>query len=262
MKPLRPILRTTLSEQVATQIGDRISAAEWKLGEKLPSEAELSQALGVSRATVREALKSLAFIGLVRMRTGRGTYVAGGSPAKFLDQILVHGLLTSEEDVRDLTDARMALETELVALCAERATDQDLDKLEQILVEMKRLLPSGGDAFLQLDLDFHLSVASFSKSRVLAKLLRTIRGLLQELIRKSAKFPGDSELTYTQHMKILKALKERNARKARTAMREHLRTLPEGYRIFLRASAGGQREQAAESGTGNPSRATSKVADG
>lgn len=235
MNPFRPVTRSTLSEQVAVQIGERISGGEWKPGEKLPSEAELSQALSVSRATVREALKSLAFVGLVRMRTGRGTYVAGGT-AKYLDQVLAQGLLNSEQDVRDLTDARMALETELVALCTQRATDQELEGLEQSLKEMERTLHRGGEDFLQLDLQFHLSIATLSQSQVLAQLLRTIRSLLQELIRKSAQLPGDRELTYAQHTKIMQGLKEHNARKARGAMREHLRTFQQGYRVLLRTS--------------------------
>ncbi|MGH7867251.1 MAG: FCD domain-containing protein, partial [Candidatus Dormibacteraceae bacterium] len=90
--------------------------------------------------------------------------------------------------------------------------------------------------FLGLDLQFHLSIAEYSQNKVLAQLLRTIRGLLQEVIEKSAKIPGSLELALEQHRKILDPLRERNARRARAAMRDHLRTFERGYKIIVGAS--------------------------
>jgi GntR family transcriptional regulator, transcriptional repressor for pyruvate dehydrogenase complex len=235
MAALRPVSRVKLSEGVAAQIGEQISSGQWKAGQKLPSEAELSRTLQVSRSTVREALKSLAFVGLVNMRAGQGTYVAGG-PGKFFERMFTTGLMSSEKDVRDLTEARTALETELVALCAERASDEELGNLERIVNSMGALVQQGGEEFLQLDLEFHMAIATCSQSKVLADLLRTIRGLLQEFIGVSAQLPGDRNLTYEQHVKIFEALKERNQRKARSAMRNHLQTFQRGYRILRKAS--------------------------
>ncbi len=229
---LKPIAKTTLCEQVARQIGEMISSGQWKPEDRLPSEAELSKIMGVSRATVREALRSLAFVGLVQMRTGRGTYVAASVPI-FIDHLLAHGVLNTEKDLRDLTDARMALETELTALCAERATAEELQQLELVVKEMERARPEGGGKFADLDLEFHMGVATYSKSQVLAKLLRTIRSLLQEFIAKSAQMPGDRDLALLEHQKILEALIEREPRKARSAMRNHLQSFLRGYRLLV-----------------------------
>jgi GntR family transcriptional repressor for pyruvate dehydrogenase complex len=232
---LKPISKTTLSEQVAGQIGEMISSGQWKSGDRLPSEAELSKGLLVSRSTIREALKSLAFIGLVQMRTGQGTYVAGSAP-RSIDHLLAHGVLNTEKELTDLIDARMALETELATLCVQRATDQELQHLGQLIKEMENSLQGSGKEFLDLDLQFHLSIAAYSKSQVLAQLLRTIRGLLQEFIKKSAQMPGDRDLAYAGHLKIFEALRQRNCRKARAAMRDHLQDSLRRYRAHLRTS--------------------------
>ncbi len=240
---LKLIPRTTLSEQVAGQIGDMISSGQWKTGDRLPSESELSENLGVSRSTIREALKSLAFIGLIQMRTGLGTFVAGGAP-KFIDHLLAHGVLNTEKDLTDLIDARMALETELVTLCVQRATDQELELLEQLIRKMEKTLHGSGREFLELDLQFHLSIASYSKSQVLAQLLRTIRILLQEFIEKSAQMPGDCDLAYTGHLKIFESLRQRSCGKARAAMRAHLQDSLRRYRKHLRTSTANTHVQA------------------
>lgn len=239
---LKPVVRSTnLSEQVAMQIAEMISAGKWKAGEKFPSEAEFCNALGVSRSTVREALKSLSFVGLVKMRTGKGTYLAG-SPPRFLYRILANGLLSSERDICDLTDSRIALETELVALCVQRATDEDLRVIEQIVRQMEKVVHQNEEGFLELDLKFHLAIATYSKNRILAPLLGTIRSLLQEVIRKTAETPGNRVSTCADHKKILDALKARNRRKARSAMRKHLEMIPRWYKDLTPTSESSRRE--------------------
>ena len=178
---------------------------------------------------MREALRSLAFIGLVQMRTGQGSYVAG-SPPKFIDHLLAHGVLNTEKDLRDLTDARMALETELAALCAERVTDEELQQLERVVKLMEKTLRVKGKQFLDADVEFHIAIATYSKSQVMAQLLKTIRSLLQEFIAKSAQMPGDRDLAYAGHLRIFEALKERDPRKARKAMRSHLQDFLRGLK--------------------------------
>ncbi len=241
MSSLKPVQRATLSEQVALQIVGMISAGRWKPGEKLPPESELCRALKVGRSSLREALKSLAFIGTVRMRAGDGTYVAEG-PSKVVDRILTQGLLTTEKDVNDLCETRISLEIETAALCAQRARDEDLRNLERLVAEMNQCVLGDGEGFLALDLNFHLAIAASSQNQVLAQLLRTIRSLLQELIMKSQQLPGARQLAYAQHKQILDALVQRNPRKARSTMRSHLQTFQRGYKILLKASESKARE--------------------
>lgn len=235
MHMLKPVLRSTLSEQVAAQVLDMISRGRWTAGQKLPSETELCRSLGVGRSTLREALKSLAFVGMVQMRAGEGTFVADG-PSKFLNQVFQRGLLNSEKDVMDLAEARIILETHLVTLCAQRGTEEDFRNLQALVKSMRNPNNIASEIFLQMDVEFHFAIATASHNRVLGELLRTVRGLLREYIFKSQQVPGSAEIAYDQHVKIVEAVTSRDARKARAAMRSHIQTFQRGYAIMVKAS--------------------------
>lgn len=217
------------------QILDLISEGHWHEGEQLPSEADLCRSLGVGRSTIREALTSLAFVGIVQMRAGEGTFVSVNS-YKFLDQVLSHGFLHAKRDVTELAETRILLETELAGLCAQRATEQDLRALEEIVSTTKQYRQLGKEELSRLDVDFHLAIAKASQNRIMAELLRTIRGLLQAYVMKALQLPGSAALAYQQHLIIFKALKKHDPRKAREAMRNHLQTFQRSYAILARAS--------------------------
>jgi GntR family transcriptional repressor for pyruvate dehydrogenase complex len=219
---------------VAVQLASELTRGRWKPGEKLPSEAELCKAFNVGRSTLREALKSLAFIGLIRMRAGGGSYVSE-QRSRYLDgPLFAKGVLNTEKDITDLTEARLLLETEVAGLCAQRATEQDFEILDQILKQMKTAIDEGGDAFRELDLGFHLAIAMGSKNQVLSELLKHIREALQELITKSLLLPAGTEMSYKQHREIFEALKQRSSAGARKAMRSHLRAFQRGYKVLFR----------------------------
>jgi GntR family transcriptional regulator, transcriptional repressor for pyruvate dehydrogenase complex len=219
------------------QLAGEIQARRWKPGEKLPSEAELCRAFGVGRSTLREALKSLAFIGLIRMRAGGGSYVAE-QPSKYLSAPwLAVGVLTTERELNDFAEARMVLEAELAGLCAERASDRDIKVIEGLVSQMSGSVKEDGAQFSKLDLSFHLAIGEGSKNQVLAELLKHIRKGLQELITKSLLLPAGMELACQQHRQILDALKQHNPTKAREAMRSHLRAFQRGYRVLFHTAA-------------------------
>lgn len=235
MSPLKPVSRVTLSEQVASQIVEMISAGQILAGEKLPSEHQLCQTLGVGRSTLREALRSLSFVGMVKMRPGEGSFVADG-PSRFVDRVLQQGLLNTEKDVRDLAETRIVIETELAALCAQRAAEEDFQRLELLISKMQQSFESGDAGFLPLDLEFHFAIAAGSQNKVLSQVLRTIRALLEEYIARSLEVPGSAAIAIQHHRAILKAVKQRNSQKARAAMLKHLQTFQRGYTILAKAS--------------------------
>jgi GntR family transcriptional repressor for pyruvate dehydrogenase complex len=233
MDHLKPVSRTTLSEQVAMKLASALSAKRWAAGDKLPSESELCKIFKVGRSTLREALTSLSFIGLIRMRPGEGSRVCE-EPSKYLDgPLLAKGALKTEKDVYDLSEARMALETETAGLCAERATDKDLQQLEQILDEMRSAKDQDSERFHELDLGFHLAIAAGCKNELLARLLRQIRAGLQELITKSLLLPESKNIAYQQHGLVLAALKEHDPEAARKAIRSHLLSYQRGYKVVF-----------------------------
>lgn len=244
MNNLKPVSRVTLGEQVAAQLGEQISKGRWGPGDRLPSEADLCTALGIGRSTLREALKSLAFVGLVQMRPGEGTYVVDGTE-RLVERLNARGRLKTEKELEDVGEARLILETELAALAAERLEPADLKNLEDILARMERSLHAGGRDYAELDVDFHLAVAKCSKNRLLHELLVPIRETLQEFIAKSQELPGIKQSAHDHHAKIVTAIRQRNPDKARRAMRAHLQTCEKAFTLLGKISEKGEKVPAA-----------------
>ena len=120
---VQPLTRPTLSERVAREIATMISTGESQPGQKLAPEPELCRALGVGRSTVREAVACLIFIGMLKVRAGEGTFVTEG-PTRMFDQIVGHGIFSTEKDISDLVHTRLVLESETASLCAKFAHRQ------------------------------------------------------------------------------------------------------------------------------------------
>lgn len=235
MKHLKVVQRITLGEQVALQIAGMISDGRWVPGDKLPTESDLCGALGVGRSTLREALKSLAFIGLVRMRAGDGTYVSEPRHG-LLDRILTQGLLKSEQSLADVCETRTVLETELAAFAAERATPDDLNAIKTLLDRGTELVERDPKAYSGIDLEFHLTVANCSHNKVLALLLMDIRDLLAEWIVKSQELPGLVANAHDQHKRIFRCIADHDPAGARKEMRAHLETFQRAYSLLGRLS--------------------------
>jgi GntR family transcriptional repressor for pyruvate dehydrogenase complex len=235
IQKLKPVSRVTLGEQVAAQIAEQISDGRWLPGDRLPPEFELCATLQIGRSTLREALKSLAYVGLVQMRPGEGTYVLD-STQLLVDRIYSRGLLKSEKDLQDVSEARLILETELAALAAERSEPADLESLERILREMKLSLDGEGRDYAALDVDFHLAIAKCSQNDLLHELLVPIRRVLQEFIAKSQELPGIKQNAHAHHAKILAAIRQRNPEKARREMRAHLHTCEKAFTLLEKIS--------------------------
>jgi GntR family transcriptional repressor for pyruvate dehydrogenase complex len=233
MSTLKPVSRVTLGEQVAAQLSDQITQGRWRPGEKLPSEAELCAALRIGRSTLREALKSLAFVGMVQMRPGDGTYVIEES-GPLIDRILSRGLLKTEKELQDVGEARVLIESEIAALAAARAESDDLEQLDALMEQMKLSLAGSGRRFVDLDVEFHLTIAKSAKNQMFFELLTPIRGVLTEWISKSQELPGIKESAYRQHGKILAAIRSREPEKARHAMRTHLQTCEKVFNLIGR----------------------------
>lgn len=232
---IRPVLRATLSEQIAKELAAKISAGEWKPGTRLPPEIELCRALGVGRSSLREALTSLAFIGLIRARAGEGSFVADQPSAYFTSPWLNNGVLATEKELNEFAEARVVLETELAALCAARITKAELEQMENIVEQMKNSLDNRLK-FRDLDLAFHLAMGAAAKNDVLNELIKTVRERMMELITKSLLIREGMEQAVKQHCKILEALRCGSPAKARGAVRAHLTSFQRGYKVLFRES--------------------------
>jgi len=243
MSTLKPVSRVTLGEQVAAQLSDQIAEGRWKPGEKLPSEAELCFTLNIGRSTLREALKSLSFVGLVQMRPGEGTYVLDGSQM-IMDRIMARGLPKSDKELAEVGEARLLLEGEIAALAAQRADGSDILQLDSMIEEMNASLAGRGRDFIDLDVEFHLMIAQCAKNQMLFDLMSPIRGVLRDWISRSQQMPEIQQNAHKQHIKILAAIRKRDPEKAKYEMRNHLQTCEKIYALMERIGKESVREMA------------------
>ncbi|RMF47458.1 MAG: FadR family transcriptional regulator, partial [Deltaproteobacteria bacterium] len=139
-KPIRP---KKISEEIVEQIRNLISEGQLKPGDRVPSERELASVLGVSRPSVREAIMVLEAMGLVESRQGGGTYVRSLTESSLADP-LTSMVEKNPKMLYDLAEVRMGIETWSAYLAAQRATEEDIARIEELFREMERQSDRGG----------------------------------------------------------------------------------------------------------------------
>jgi GntR family transcriptional repressor for pyruvate dehydrogenase complex len=234
----KAVQTSRLYEQIVQQIEESILQGTLKEGDQLPAERELAQQFGVSRTAVREAIKALHEKGFVDAFPGRGTFIANGnsnSMRQSLDRILKSG---TSDGAAHLVEIREILEPEIAALAAARADDQDLATMREAVSVMDNARHDA-DAFIEADLDFHLSLAEAAANPFVLSLIDSIVGLLREQRMRIFYVDGGPERGQIHHKRILDAVERRDSREAREAMQAHLRQVREDSR-----NAPGDREPA------------------
>jgi GntR family transcriptional repressor for pyruvate dehydrogenase complex len=218
-----------LYEQIVQQIEDSIVSGTLKTGDQLPPERELAQKFGVSRTAVREAVKVLREKGLVEAYSGRGTFVkneTSQATRQSLDLMLKIG---QPEGSANLVEVRGILEPEIAALAAARIQEPHLVMLREAVAVMDRSLQDV-DAYIEADLDFHLSLAEAAANPLILSLIDSIVGLLREQRMRIFYVDGGPQRGQVHHKRILEAVEQRDPDKAREAMHDHLRQVREDSR--------------------------------
>ncbi|MBI3149277.1 MAG: FadR family transcriptional regulator [Betaproteobacteria bacterium] len=217
----------SLAVQLATALRKALEARELKPGDRLPSEAELMQTYGVSRAVVREAISSLKAENLVETRQGVGAFVVQ-NVAPILFRVGQEDLGAVREII-DLLELRISLEGETAALAAERRTDEQLARIRQALDELTRCIDAGED-HVEADFGFHLEIARATNNHYFSELIAYLgaRIIPRPSIKiKALRQDQDMMNLYLrrinrEHVAIFDAIAGGKADRARTAMRAHL----------------------------------------
>ncbi|HYL14430.1 MAG TPA: FadR/GntR family transcriptional regulator [Terriglobales bacterium] len=223
-------VRSRLYEQIVRQIEESILKGILKTGDQLPAERELAQQFGVSRTAVREAIKALSEKGLVEAYSGRGTFIMNGTShaiRQSLDLMMKIGQL---EGTNHLAEVRAILEPDIAALAATRAEEQHLVSMREAVAVMDRSLQDP-DAFIEADLDFHLSLAEAAANPLILSLLDSIVALLREQRMRIFNVAGGPQRGQFHHKCILEAIEKRDPEKAREEMRAHLIQIREDSRV-------------------------------
>jgi len=212
--------RERLYQGVAGQIQDLVVAGTLKVGDKLPSEAELGEQFGVSRTVIREATRSLVQRGLLSSEPGRGTFVTAMSPKDLSDSF---GLFVKGSDIstKKLIEVRELLEVKIAELAAERAKPEHLAKMRQAIEDMDEAIDSL-DEFISADLDFHMALAEATQNDIFVALIGFLVDELQYIRRASADLPSGFLNAQGYHKRIYECVRKRDSRGATENMRQHL----------------------------------------
>jgi GntR family transcriptional repressor for pyruvate dehydrogenase complex len=214
---LKPVQVQDTAEVIAEQIIRLIRDGVLKPGDKLPNENDLMEQFGVGRSSVREAKRVLATKGIIWTQAGRGTFICELG-LEVLDGELLQALL-GRETLFELQEARDLLEYQIVSLAAQRATDQDLQALQNCLTHMKDESPG---RWYEFGLEFHRTLAAASHNRVLVQLYDVIAGLLIEYQRPLYVTHREAETEIQAHWMLFDAIRRRDMDQACQLMRGHM----------------------------------------
>lgn len=214
---LRPVARPRLYEQVAEQIATWVADNGLGAGDRLPPERDLATRLGVSRATVSQALVALEVVGAVTVRHGDGAILTGGSGVRRITE----AIRDHAQRLPDVIDARDALETKLAALAAQRRTDADADAIDAALDAMEADIDAGGRG-VSGDEQFHAAVTAAAHSTLLARMMAEISELVLETRIESLGQPGRPRDSLKAHRRIAAAIRAGDPTEAARAMHDHV----------------------------------------
>jgi GntR family transcriptional regulator, transcriptional repressor for pyruvate dehydrogenase complex len=236
---LEPIRRSPLYEEVVTRLRAFIDVEKLKPGDKLLSERELAQRLGVSRTSVRQALTALRVGGLVEIRHGDGVYLL--RPPEDVVPSLADQLLQSHAQLPAIIEVREALETQTARLAARRRSAADLAEMRSALEQMAAAIDAGQDG-AAADQRFHGAIARAAGNRLLATLMDQLAEPIDQTRRASLSHPGRPPQSLAAHHKILDAIERQDEDAATAAMRAHLEVVAD--LAFVPHEDPGQRSRA------------------
>ena len=199
----------------------RIRRGDWLPGERLPGITQFAKELNVSTSSLREALRSLQSIGLVKIVHGSGVYVTGSRPVTDLSS---HFQAVGSGMVVALAETRRILEPELAALAAERGTEAEFKEIENLARQMEQKAKEGQD-FAELDVQFHTSIARAARNPILSKMLEGVRDLFLESRHRVVIDVPAIVRSARYHLLIVDALIAHNAPQARILMQTHMNSM-------------------------------------
>jgi len=215
----QPIKQEKISTKIAEQIKTLINSGELKPGDALPPERELVKVFSVSRASLREALNTLAGMGFLEMSQQHRTIVKSLASGRITDPL--HHLLQEDiQTVFELIEVRKAVETWSAYHAAKRATADDIARLEKS-VESMQLKIEQGISVVEDDANFHLAISEATHNKIQTHLMFSIYDILKESLGKYYENIKMQDV-YEQHCQVVDAIKKRDSALASRRMHEHL----------------------------------------
>lgn len=228
------IVSKKVYEQVIEQIQEKIFSGEFKTGYKLPSERELSQQMGVSRTSIREALRVLETMGVIESKQGEGNFICSNINRSLIEPLsLIFKLNNGTWD--EVIELRHALELETVKFASQRVSKEEEIELGDIISKMEEEVnnKNRNEVLVNLDQKFHNKIASISKNYLIECLFLTssklFEGFIDDARKKIISRYSDENILLNQHKEIYQAIINKDSKLSYKKMEEHMNLIRENY---------------------------------
>ncbi|MCX7786891.1 MAG: FadR family transcriptional regulator [Spirochaetes bacterium] len=228
---LKRINKPNISDTVIEQILDLFLSGKLKVGDRLPSEAELAEQVGVGRNSIREAMKVLQVLGIVERRQGDGSYISDTMPSHF--ETILLPLVKRIKTPQEMLDLREMVELGILELVINRATEEDFEKLEQIIQKQEQFLNMPKiplEEAVKVDMSFHTSIIEITRNEALIQLGHIIMRIFQSSMGKHIETKEGLQQAIHAHRSILRALRSRSI----SATREEIVKSLEVWKDYIR----------------------------
>jgi GntR family transcriptional regulator, transcriptional repressor for pyruvate dehydrogenase complex len=222
------VTREAVPQQIVSRLLDLIQQRHLGPGDRLPAERELAASMGVSRSSLREALRALTVLGVTEMRHGTGTYVSSLEP-ELLVRPLSFVLSLSEQASDQLFEARRVVEPAMAALAASRIDDATLERLDGCVARGRDCI-GDATAFMETDLELHDAIRAAAGNAILGRFMESIAALALASRQRTGARRSVQEQTVKDHRAIVKALRAREPEAASKAMLRHLNNVERNAR--------------------------------
>lgn len=215
-------MQTNLSERIAEDIRNKILDRTYPPSTRLPNEYELAEKYDVCRYTIREAIKKLVAIGLVKVERGKGTFVNETGISSYFEP-MIEKLVLIEQDAKEIFEARIAIEVKTAALAAQNATKDEIAGMRKLYDRMNEMLAAEDFAEVnRLDLSLHETIASAGKNHILIEILKILYDMITYALEQIPISQEKFIYSMQGHERILQAIEAKDAEKASREMFDHL----------------------------------------
>ncbi|KAA0949720.1 MULTISPECIES: FadR/GntR family transcriptional regulator [unclassified Pseudomonas] len=214
MTDIAPLIKRSLVDQALEQLRQRINQGKWAIGERLPTEPELSAELGISRNTVREAMRVLAFCGLIEIRQGDGSYLRSMTDPLGAMKALSHCSLAQAQETRQI------LEVEAIGLAALRRTDEDLHALRLALSASGEHYHGDLEHYISCDLVFHKRLVDAAHNPALSELYQYFSSIVGAQLRQTLNIKPRRQSVFDLHAELLDAVEQQDPERAKALCRQ------------------------------------------
>lgn len=236
MTSFETIKRSAAAQQTVAQLRALVESGELRPGQRLPAERDLARQLGVSRSTLREAIRALVVMNILVSRHGDGTYVSSLEP-ELLAEPFRFMMSISDEALLHLFEVRKVLEGACARLAAERIGNDEIADLERIIDDAEAAV-GDPEEVLDRDVELHAAIVRATGNPVLMQIMSGIGTLALAGRKKTIVLPGMAEKSLAEHREIIMALREHDAEAAAAAMTAHLVRIERSFRRESQPVAG------------------------